>query len=123
MTLSDAAAWLAAALVPGTAGLGWFLRRWGSGSFIARMRPHLLLGYAVLALALVHLVLSAANVSSANGAGIWCASLALLGLGLQTFSGASLQSPGEYRPILRRWHTALFWTIALLAVGHIALNG
>ena len=123
MSAGDAAAWLAAALLPGTAATGWFLRRWGSGSFIARMRPHFILGYAVLGLALAHVALSMGNAAGANGAGIWCASFAMAGIGLQTFSGTNLQSPGAYRLVLRRWHVALFWTIAVLGVGHIALNG
>jgi cytochrome b561 len=120
--LSDLAAWLATALTPATAGAGWILRRWGSGTFVARMRPHLVLGYAVLGLALAHVILSIGNSASANAAGIWCASLALCGLGLQTFSGTNLQSPGAYRAILRRWHIVLFWSIAALLVGHVLLN-
>lgn len=123
MSTSDAAAWLATALVPATASLGWFLRKWGSGGFVLRMRPHFMLGYGVLALVLLHVSLSMGNAGSANTVGIWFAALALAGLTLQTFSGASLQSPGSYRLVLRRWHTVLFWTVALLAVGHIALNG
>ena len=122
MGLSDAAALLATALTPVTAGAGWILRRWGDGAFALRMRPHLVLGYAVLGLALLHVILSASNAGSANGIGIACASLALAGLGLQTFSGTNLQSPGGYRLVLRRWHTALFWSIAALLAAHILLN-
>lgn len=123
MNVSDAAAWLAAALVPITAGLAWYVRKWGRGSFVARIRPHLALGYLILGLALAHAVLSGSNTAGANDVGIWFAIFALAGLGLQTFSGTNLQSPGIYRLLLRRWHTALFWTIALLAAGHIFLNG
>ncbi len=122
MGLSDLAAWLATALTPGTAAAGWILRRWTTGTFVLRMRPHFALGYSVLVLATVHVVLSMGNAASANTVGIWCASLALLGIALQTFSGTNLQSPGMYRLVLRRWHTALFWTIALLVVGHVLLN-
>jgi hypothetical protein len=122
MGLSDVAAWLATALTPATGAAGWILRRRTTGPFVLRMRPHYALGYGVLALASVHVVLSLGNAASANAVGIWCAALALLGIALQTFSGTNLQSPGIYRLVLRRWHTALFWTIALLLVGHVLLN-
>jgi hypothetical protein len=122
MGLSDVAAWLATALTPATAGAGWLLRRWGSGSFVLRMRPHFVLGYGVFGLALIHVGLSIGNAGSASAAGIWCASLAFVGLGLQTFSGTNLQSPGAYRLVLRRWHMALFWSVAVLVLIHVLLN-
>ena len=86
------------------------------------MRPHFALGYGALGLALLHLALSFDNALSANAAGIWCASLALVGLALQAFSGTNLQSPGAYRFVLRRWHAVLFWTVTVLVVGHVLLN-
>jgi hypothetical protein len=109
-------------LTPATAAAGAIARRWGSGAFALRMRPHLVFGYTVLALAAMHAALSIGNATSANAAGIWCAGLALAGLALQAFSGTNLQSPGAYRLVLRRWHTALFWTVAALLAGHVLLN-
>lgn len=122
MTPSDIAAWLATALVPATAAAGWLLRRLGAGAFVLRMRPHFALGYAALLFASIHLALSMGNAGSASRAGLWCAALALAGIGLQTFSGTNLQSPGAYRVVLRRWHTVLFWIVAALVVGHVLLN-
>jgi len=80
------------------------------------------LGYAALALGVVHGLLSMGDASGANTAGIWFAVLALLGLGVQAFIGTSLQSPGVYRAPLRSWHTLLFWGLSLLVLGHIVLN-
>ncbi len=86
------------------------------------MRPHFILGYAVLALAFVHLMFAMGDTGGANLDGIWLASLALAGLGVQAFIGASLQSPGIYRVPLRRWHKLLFWGVAALVLGHIMYN-
>ena len=61
--------------------------------------------------------------SGANGNGIWSAIFATIGLGLQTFVGTNLQSPGLYRVILRRYHAGLFWAIVFFSVVHVALNG
>lgn len=69
------------------------------------------------------MALSMPNMGGANANGLWCATLATFGLGLQAFVGTNLQAPGAYRPVLRRWHTTLFWTIAIAAAAHVALNG
>jgi hypothetical protein len=86
------------------------------------MKPHLALGYAALALGTAHGVLSMGNTSGTDANGIALAFLALVGLGVQAFLGLNLQSPGAYRMPLRRWHTALFWGVAILVAGHIILN-
>jgi cytochrome b561 len=116
------AAWGAVSTVPLNAAAGVFLRRITRGRFAQRMRPHYVLGYAALGLAAVHLLLSAGNMSSVNVNGIWLATFAFGGLMLQTFVGMSLQSPGAYRSALRRWHLFLFWSVAALILGHVALN-
>ena len=122
MSVSDLAAWVALALIPFAAIIAWFLRRWGSGAFSIRMRPHFVLGYIALACALLHMVLSMPAAPAANGDGIWFAGLATGGLGLQAFLGTNLQSPGIYRKPLRRWHTLLFWLCAVFVLLHVVLN-
>jgi hypothetical protein len=122
LSASDILAWIALGLLPLSALIGWFLRRKRSGRFAARMRPHFVLGYAALALALLHMAMSMGASGGANAGGIWFATIALAGLGLQAFIGTNLQSPGAYRLTLRRWHTLVFWGVLLLAIGHIALN-
>jgi hypothetical protein len=86
------------------------------------MRPHYVLGYAALAIAAIHVGLVTGRMGAANPAGIWLATFAFAGLGLQTFVGTSLQSPGAHRVSLRRWHIVLFLTIVLLIAGHVALD-
>ncbi len=121
MTLSTLSAWIATGLVALAALSGWFLRRFARGAFIRRMRPHIVFGYAALAFALLHLVLTL-GVGGTNATGIWLASLALFGLALQVFIGLNLQSPGGYRIILRRWHVVAFYATLVLIFGHIFLN-
>lgn len=122
MSASDVLAWLAVAVIPGTAAAGWLLRRWGSGPFAVRLRPHFILGYAGLGLAVVHMSLSMGATDGANPTGIWFASVGIAGLAVQAFIGTNLQSPGLYRPLLRRWHIVMFLAVAALIVGHVALN-
>ncbi len=86
------------------------------------MRPHFLLGYGALALATLHLFMSTGGMGGSNANGIWLATFALFALALQAFIGTSLQSPGTYRSTLRRWHSIVFWSVLVLAIGHIALN-
>lgn len=119
---SDLVAWSAVAAVPAGAGTGWILRRWGSGRFVLRMRPHYVLGYAALAIAALHILLVIGSMQAANAKGLWFATFAFGGLAVQAFLGASLQSPGVYRAPLRRWHTLLFWTIAVLILGHVVFD-
>ncbi len=123
MSGSDIAAWFALALIPLTAAIAWALRRWGSGAFALRMRPHYFLGYLALFGALYHTMAAMTSTSGANANGLWFAGLATLGLGMQAFLGTNLQSPGVYRRPLRRWHTTLFWLTAAFALAHIVLNG
>ncbi len=122
MSLSDIAAWIAVALVPCTAIVGWALRRWGRGTFVKRLRPHFILGYAALFFAVMHVGMSMGNTDGVNGMGIWFAGFATAGLALQAIVGSNLQSPGIYRWPLRRWHIALFIAIVAFGFGHIALN-
>jgi len=117
-----AAGWLALALVPLTAAGGWILRRFVKGPLLRRMRPHYVLGYLALAIALVHLSFSMRAMAGANTTGIWLATFALLGLGWQALVGVNLQSPGEYRIPLRRWHIATFVSVLAFAAGHAILN-
>jgi hypothetical protein len=115
-------AWSAVLAVPLNAAAGWLLRRRGRGSFVVRMRPHYVLGYAALVLAALHIALVGKSMGAANAAGIWLATFAMGGLALQAFVGTNLQSPGAYRTLLRRWHLVLFFAIALLILGHVVLD-
>ena len=123
MPPSDIAAWAALLLLLLTAALGWILRRFARGSFIARMRPHFWLGYGVLILAFVHMMLSTRGMAGTNANGIWLATFALIGLGVQAFIGTNLQSPGAYRGPLRRWHVYVFLIVLGLSFGHVLMNG
>jgi hypothetical protein len=118
----DGAAWAAAALFPLTAVAGWILRRFFAGTIVARMRPHFVLGYAVLALGTLHGMFAMGGAHAMSRMDLWIAVLALFGLGLQVFVGLSLQAPGIYRSTLRRWHVVTTWTVAVLIAGHVALT-
>ncbi len=122
MPFSSTAGWIALGLLPLNAVVGLILRRFAKGSFVRRMRPHFILGYATLTFAVLHLALSTGGMAGANGNGIWLATFAMAGLGAQAFSGASLQDPGAYRAPLRRWHVWLFWTVLVLTVLHVVFN-
>jgi hypothetical protein len=120
--LGQASGWVALALIPLTATAGWLTRRVLRGPVRYRMRPHYLLGYAALGFALVHLSFSMGAMPGADSAGIWLATLAIFGLGGQALLGSNLQSPGDYRRPLRRWHLVTFVAVAVLAGGHVLLN-
>ncbi len=122
MSAPDLIAWTAVPAVPIGAASGFLLRRYVKGRFIARMRPHYVIGYAALGLACVHLAIVMGSMYGANITGIWLATLALAGLGAQALIGTNLQWARTSRALLRRWHTALFWIISALVAGHIALN-
>ncbi|HEY6325323.1 MAG TPA: hypothetical protein VIW73_02260 [Candidatus Cybelea sp.] len=120
--LGPTSGWLALGAIPVAAAAGWILRRFIRGRFSLRMRPHYVIGYAVLALAIVHLSFSMRAMAGTNATGLWLASLALLGLIWQVLLGSNLQSPGGYRTVLRRWHLGTFAAVMLLAAGHALLN-
>jgi hypothetical protein len=122
MNIGDAAAWVATALFPSTAAAGVVLRRFVGGAFSVRLRPHFILGYAVFGAALAHTMLAMGAMHTLSAVDIWLATLALAGLALQAFLGASLQAPGMYRVALRRWHLATTWSVALFIAGHVMLT-
>jgi hypothetical protein len=121
-SLSAAGGWAAIAAIPFTAVLGAVLRRATFARLALRMRPHYVLGYGALATAVAHVVASARSMGSADVTGIWIGALALLVLILQAFVGASLQAPGAYRALLRRWHAVAFWSALVFALAHAALD-
>ncbi|HEX3369212.1 MAG TPA: hypothetical protein VHS56_06520, partial [Candidatus Cybelea sp.] len=86
--------WAALALIPLTAIVGWLFRRLARGRFALRMRPHYVLGYAALGLALIHLMSYLGGMQGANATGLWFATLATAVLALQALLGSNLQSPG-----------------------------
>jgi len=122
MTFAAVSGWIALALIPIAALGGWVLRRVRRGRFALRMRPHYVLGYAAATFAAVHLGTSLDGMAGAAALGIWSATLAFVAMLLQAFLGISLQAPGAYRLILRRWHVATLVAILGLVVGHVALK-
>lgn len=122
MNMGDAAGWLATVLFPSTAAAGVLLRRFVGGAFTIRLRPHFALGYAVFGAALLHTMLAMRTMRALSTVDIWLATIALAGLAVQAFLGASLQAPGAYRTVLRRCHLATTWSVALLIAGHVMLS-
>jgi Ni,Fe-hydrogenase I cytochrome b subunit len=122
MNAGVSAAWLATALIPSTAVAGFVLRRFVTGAFGVRLRPHFVLGYLTFAFAALHGAIAMADSSLLGAVNLWLAWLAFAGLALQTFVGLSLQAPGSYRLTLRRWHVTATWTLAALVAGHILLT-
>lgn len=120
--LGPVTGWMALAAIPLAALAGWILRRFARGRFGTRMRPHYVVGYAALALAVLHLSFSMGAMAGADSTGIWLATIALFGLGWQALVGSNLQSPGGYRAVLRRWHLGTFAAVVLFAIGHAMLN-
>jgi hypothetical protein len=120
--LAVGAGWMALGLIPLGACAGLITRRFLKGSLRVRMRPHYILGYAALIAALLHLSLEMGGINGADSNGLRLAALALLGLGMQALIGSNLQSPGDYRKLLRGWHLVTFAVVMLFALGHIVLN-
>jgi hypothetical protein len=90
----------------------------------ARLWPHYWLGYALLALVLVHtsFVMGAA-MGRADPIGIWAATLALSLIFLQLAIGLILKSEASNQLQVRRWH---FWSmIAMvgLVLTHLFRSG
>lgn len=123
MTFSTLSGWIACALVALAAPSGWALRRFARGRYAVRMRPHYLLGYGAAALAGAHAWTSAGGMAGADALGIWLATVGFGAMLVQAFLGVSLQSPGAYRVVLRRWHVLTFAAVAVLIVAHVVLNG
>ncbi len=120
---SAVSGWLATILVLCAAFAGVFFRRlWRSPPLVRRMRPHYVLGYAALALAAIHGFFAMGAMRGADGAGLRAATVAILALGAQTFVGASLQDPGSYRRVLRKWHLAIFVALIFSIGFHVTVN-
>lgn len=122
LTVSQTTAWTAAALFPLTALVGWGLRRLLPGALSVRMRPHLIIGYAVFAIAALHAIAAIPGIGAMNSTNLWAATLAMGGLALESFVGASLQAPGVYRSLLRRWHLVAFVAVGLLIAVHVVVT-
>ncbi|MGC2129194.1 MAG: hypothetical protein WA629_03755 [Candidatus Aquilonibacter sp.] len=121
---SAATGWIAIALVAAAALLAVVLRRLRRApSLILRMRPHFMLGYAALVVALLHTYFSLGSMRGEDPGGLWAATAALFALGTQTFVGASLQDPGGYRRPLRAWHLGILGGLVVLLVWHVTANG
>ena len=136
--ITASSGWIAAALVGTVALLPYLLRRTAlsrrlgladgyKGSYLTRMWPHYWLGYAGIAISVVHayLPMAAGHIRRNSAAGLWLATIALGLLCLQAVLGLALQEPGPAmsRTRTRRWH---FWGmvgVAALVMIHVVLNG
>ena len=120
---SAATGWLATLMVMLAAIAGAFTRRLlKAAPLVHRMRPHYVIGYAALAFATLHGFFAMGSMRGADSGGLRAAAVAILALGIQTFVGASLQDPGSYRRVLRRWHIAFFVALVLLVGYHVMVN-
>ena len=116
--------WVALACIPLAALVGWYLRRRRSiAPLVVRMRPHYIIGYGTLILALLHVWFSMASMRVANALGLRLAVLALIVIAVQAVIGASLQDPGRYRRPIKGWHIALFVAALALSLAHALLDG
>jgi cytochrome b561 len=121
---SSAAGWLAILFTILAAVAAVILRRLRkTPPLVRRMRPHYVLGYAALTLAVVHVYFAMGAMRGEDGNGLWAATGALFALGAQTFVGASLQDPGGYRRPLRVWHISILVVLVVLVVWHVTANG
>ena len=116
------AGWVALGALPAAALLGAALRRRRGARLALRMRPHVALGYAALACAVVHAMWSMRALASADARGNAFGAAALAAFFAQAFAGASLLDPGAYRNALRRWHVVIFWSVLGLALAHVVLD-
>jgi predicted membrane channel-forming protein YqfA (hemolysin III family) len=120
----SAAGWAAIVVTLTAAVTAVVLRRLRNAPpLVRRMRPHYVLGYAALTLAVVHVYFSMGAMRGEDSSGLWAATGALFALGAQTFVGASLQDPGGYRRSLRTWHLSILAALVVLLVWHVTANG
>ena len=113
-------AWMTAAMLLSQAPIGIF----GVRRRILR-EPHIVLGLILPLLTCAHAWLSMKSVSmkSANRAGLWFATAALLLLGVQALLGTALIRPSESPGSLKRVHLAVGLGILALASVHVLLIG
>ena len=95
----------------------------GSGRSIFR-KAHIALGLILPLFTFSHAWLSMKSVSmkSANMAGLWLATAALLLLGVQVLLGTALIHPSESSGSLKRFHLAVGLGILALASVHVLLT-
>lgn len=112
-------AWVASAMLLSQAAIGIF----GVGRSIFR-KAHIVLGMILPLLTFAHAWLSMTSVSmqSANIAGLWLATAALLLLGVQGLLGTALIRPSESSGSLKRVHFAVGLGILALASVHVLLT-
>lgn len=111
-------AWAAAAMLLSQASIGIF----GASASIFR-KAHIVLGLILPLLTFAHAWLSMKSVSmkSADMAGLWFATAALLLLGVQALLGIALIRPSESPGSLKRVHLAVGLGILALASVHVLL--
>ena len=109
---------MTAAMVLAQASIGLF----GVSRRILR-ESHIVLGLILPLLTFAHAWLSMKSVSmkSANMAGLWLATVALLLLGVQVLLGTALIGPSEKSGSLKRVHLAVGLSILALASVHVLL--
>ncbi len=101
-----------------------YLRAW-NGTFMERMLAHIWLGYIIFALALSHAVaaMGLPDMSRANQAGLWFATLAFAFLLVQLALGQQLARPtgAELAPMRRRHFLTMCGLVATV-LGHVVFN-
>ena len=103
-------------------GLGLGLAQ-DAAPYLRRLWPHFWVGYAILALSVLHAGSVGRAMGRANGTGIWAATAAFFLLLFEIVLGLSLKDEAlEGRRQLRRIH---FWTMTAIVVtlaAHVWLN-
>jgi hypothetical protein len=127
---SGISGWILALLLPLTIALPFLLRRVKPGvsgryPLVQRLWPHYWLGYAIVALAVIHAWIATGTglALRANTTGVYLATGALFLVFAQVFLGLLLRVPSlRRRTEVQRRHFWVMVGIVTLTLGHIALN-
>ncbi|MGA7356565.1 MAG: hypothetical protein WA431_16575 [Candidatus Cybelea sp.] len=118
-SLFSASGYLAAFLIAVTVALPYYMRRRG-----IPLRPHYLIGYAILVLAWTHSVAAmyAKTMSRTSLMGINAAMVALMLITVQVGIGQALAASRGARGKLTRFHFGVMLGIVVLVAVHLLLN-
>lgn len=118
-SLFSASGYLASVLIVVTIALPYYLRRRG-----IRLRPHYLIGYAIVVLAWTHsfAAMNGPTMSRASLVGINAAMVALMLITIQVGLGQVMAASGAGRAKLMRFHFGLMVGIVVLVGVHLLLD-
>ena len=130
LLFSGMSGWVLVLLLPLTIALPFLLRSSKTGisdqrPLVQRLRSHYWLGYAIVALAVIHAWIATGTglALRANTTGVYLATGALFLVFAQVFLGLLLREPSlRRRTVMRRRHFWVMVGIVTLTLGHIALN-